>query len=221
MSDTEHKNKAETYQQIAKEHYDEISKLKKNHAPLEKIENYEGVASKFFRYALVLGEEKAAFWLFKCFLQGVGVKQNDYIATLMYGVAQELTPQELIDCDTKIPDRKKPKASELRVIQPRIDELVKLIKDAKTELPKEGVNEEVFVTQIDKFDKGIKLPSGQILSNYFTKANIPEKVPKNMLSCTDIVHTIRDDLLKHISSTHHQSGSIKTPPLKKKGCIIR
>ena len=93
----------------------------------------------------------------------------------MYGAALKLTPQ---DC-AKIPAEEKleiPKS-----MQPRIDALVKLVKDAHSKIPTKGVDMEEVDNQMTKFNNAIKLPFGKLIQSCFTKKITQDRAKKQDL----------------------------------------
>jgi hypothetical protein len=155
---------AEEFYQAAKDHYKLAVEFEDTNAPQNKIDACWGVTAQEFWWALVLGSEKAPLALFKCFWQGLGVKKDDDIATLMYGVALKFTPQ---DC-AKLPADSRPAVPD-KAMKSRIDDLEKLVKKAYKAVPNKGITMEKVFDQMHKFDKAIKLPGGKSIEKCFTE----------------------------------------------------
>ncbi|BFD45522.1 MAG: hypothetical protein DMENIID0002_01680 [Rickettsia endosymbiont of Sergentomyia squamirostris] len=151
------------YQRWGEYYYGLAADMEDRDEPQSKIDASWKMAAMQFWEALVLGSEKAPIFLFKCFAQGVGVKKDADIATLMYGTALKLTPQ---DC-AKIPVTSKPVI--VKSMKPRIDALVKLVKQTHSQLPTEGVDVGVLNDQMVKFNHAVKLPSGKLIQSCFTE----------------------------------------------------
>ncbi|WP_250311079.1 hypothetical protein [Rickettsia endosymbiont of Oedothorax gibbosus] len=164
MAKSKDLNTAFQHQHWGEYYYDLAAGLEDDKVPQEKIDASWGLASKAFWFALTLGGKQAPLWLFKCFRQGVGVKEDPYIRDLMYGAALQLTPK---DAKTKVKPENKPKI--LKSMQPAIDALVKLVKDTQKQLPKEGVDAAVFNDQLTKFNHAIKLPGDKLIQSCFTE----------------------------------------------------
>lgn len=157
---------AEEYQRSGEYYYGLAVDMEDRNELPEKINASWRVAAKGFWQALTLGSKKAPLSLFKCFGQGVGVKKNVDIAALMYGTALQLTPEY---CADNIKTENKPIIS--KSMQPRIDTLVKLVKDTDAKIPAEGITMEKLLDQMDKFNNAIKLPSGKLIQSCFTEKN--------------------------------------------------
>ena len=155
---------AEYYHRWGEHYYDLAAGKEDDEAPQSEIDASWRLAAANFWFALTLGGEQAPFWLFKCFRQGVGVEKDPYIRDLMYGAALQLTPK---DAKFKVKPENKPKIS--KSMQPAIDEFVKLVKDTKQQLPKEGVDAAVSNDQLTKFNHAIKLPGGKLIQKCFTE----------------------------------------------------
>lgn len=163
INKTEDLNTAKESQYSGEYYYGLAADMEDSGETQNKIDASWKMAVMEFWEALVLGSAKAPFFLFKCFKQGVGVKQDDDIAALMYGTALKFTPQ---DC-AKIPVTSKPVIA--KSMQPRIDALVKLVKQAHSQLPDEGVDVGALNDQMTKFNHAIKLPSGKLIQSCFTE----------------------------------------------------
>ncbi|WP_425360267.1 MULTISPECIES: hypothetical protein [unclassified Candidatus Tisiphia] len=131
----------------------------------EKIDACWRLAAKDFWQALVLGGKEAPFWLFKCFGQGLGVKEDADIAALFYGVALKFTPKELKGIKTE----NKPVIP--KYMEPEIKNLIKLVEKTHKEIPTKGVDMAVVLEQMDKFNHAIKLPGGKLIQSCFTEEN--------------------------------------------------
>jgi hypothetical protein len=116
-------------------------------------------ASKDFWNALTLGHGRAAYPLYLCFDEGIGVNKNDYIAKLMFGVALKFNDTRCIGDQVTIP----------KSMQSNINSLAKLVQNTHSKLPAEGVSMEIVFEQMDIFNKAIKLPSGKLIQSCFTE----------------------------------------------------
>ena len=160
---SEDKYTAEDFYELGRDYYKLAVEFEDNNESQEKIDNSWGIAATNFWLALTIGSEKAPLALSKCFGQGVGVKKDENIEKLLYGAALKLTPQ---DC-AKIPAEEKPVIP--KSMNPRIEALVKLVKDAHSKIPTKGVDMEVVDNQMTKFNNAIKLPSGKLIQSCFTE----------------------------------------------------
>jgi hypothetical protein len=116
-------------------------------------------ASKDFWNALTLGHGRAAYPLYLCFDEGIGVNKNDYIAKLMFGVALKFNDARCTGDQVTIP----------KSMQPNINSLAKLVQNAHSKLPAKGVSMEIVFEQMDIFNKAIKLTMGKTIQSCFTE----------------------------------------------------
>ncbi|WP_341760947.1 hypothetical protein [Candidatus Tisiphia endosymbiont of Thecophora atra] len=185
-------------------------------APQSKIDASWKMAAMEFWFALTLGSEKAPLSLFKCFRQGVGVEKDPYMRDLMYGAALQLTPQ---DCADKVKPENKPIIA--KSMQPKIDALVKLVKQTRDQLPVEGVDVKVFNEQLTKFNHAIKLPSGKSLQSCFieksAKATSKEKDLKS--KALELTKNLSNQN-KPITTTMNHVPRKATKSSSRIGCII-
>ncbi|WP_341759276.1 hypothetical protein [Candidatus Tisiphia endosymbiont of Ptychoptera albimana] len=121
-------------------------------------EGYGVLAAGSFYQALALGHQKAPFSLYACFGQGIGVDQDDNLAAMMFGVAQNLKDPRCKNLKVKIP----------KSMENKVKELTKLVKETQSKIPAEGVSTDKLLEQMAIF-QSIKIPSGEPLQSCFSK----------------------------------------------------
>ncbi|MCC8399973.1 MAG: hypothetical protein LN563_05370 [Rickettsia endosymbiont of Platyusa sonomae] len=205
---------SEFYYQAGKCYYELAANMEDNNELQSKIDTSWGMAAKSFWFALTLGSKKAPFSLFKCFGQGVGVKKDADIAALMYGTALKLTPQ---DC-AKIPVSNKPVID--KSMQPRIDTLVKLVKQAHAQLRAGGVDAEVFNDQLTKFNHAIKLPSGKSIQNCFIEKITQDRAKEQDLKFKALELTKNLPIYNKATTNTINHIPKKDKALSRNGCSI-
>ncbi|OZG31858.1 hypothetical protein [Rickettsia endosymbiont of Culicoides newsteadi] len=199
-------NTAEEFQYLGEYYYRLAVDMEDKGEPQKKIDASWSTASINFWQALTLGSTKAPLSLFKCFGQGLGVNKNDDVATLMYGTALQFTPK---DCANNIKDENKPVIA--KSMQPRIDELVKLVKQTHKQVPSEGISMEKVLDQMDKFNHAIKLPSGKLIQSCFTEKNIQDTKAKELKSkALDLTKNLPNYNKTTIATKNHNSKKINS-----------
>jgi hypothetical protein len=164
-------NKGEDFLRLGKHYYQYAANMEDGYdieerdITQERIDSSWQLAASDFWQAFVLGNTQAPLWLFKCFGQGVGVKPNDYITALMFGVALKLNDSE---CN-QIPIEKRPKIPES--MKHEIEKLAKFILETNETVPSQGVSMEVVSQQMTIFDQEIKLPGEQSMLQCFIQNN--------------------------------------------------
>jgi len=140
-----------------------------------RVRDSSEMAALYFLRALVLGHKKAAYSLYESFNSGIGVKQDNYMAFLMYGVASMLEDERCITNRVKIPE-----ALDIKI---NINLLIELIQNTEYEIPNSGVDIMRVEDQIDKFSYAIKLPFGT-LATYFNITSTQETDSENHIEPT-------------------------------------
>ncbi|WP_341748907.1 hypothetical protein [Candidatus Tisiphia endosymbiont of Sialis lutaria] len=206
---------AEEYQRSGEYYYGLAINMEDRNKSPEKIDASWQSAAIDFWFALILGSEKAPLGLFKCFGQGLGVKKDDNIAALMYGTALQFTPE---DCANNIKDENKPVIA--KSMQPRIDKLANLVKQAHAQIPGNGVTMKKVLEQMDKFNHAIKLPSGKLIQSCFTEKNTQANSKEKDLKSKTLELT--KNLINHnktLTTTNHISKKVDKVP-SRIGCSI-
>jgi hypothetical protein len=146
---------AEQWYDLALYEYGSAMGLEEAMGDQEKIDGHWGLSAKYSWFSLVLGNPNAPYALYKCFGQGLGVKKDEYIASLMFGVAKKLD-------DPKCQQGMKCRDMRDSAMTKQINDLHKLILDTlrrKIPLIVEDENAEILCQQMDIFRDAIKLPS--------------------------------------------------------------
>ncbi|WP_425363884.1 hypothetical protein [Candidatus Tisiphia endosymbiont of Hybos culiciformis] len=120
-------------------------------------EGFGVLAAGAFYQALALGHQKAPFSLYACFGQGIGVEQDDDVAAMMFGVAQNLKDPRCKGLKVKIP----------KSMEPKVKELTKLVKETHSKIPAEGVSTKKVLEQMEIFQT-ITLLDGSSLQDCFS-----------------------------------------------------
>lgn len=145
---------AEYWYQAAQSEYESARDLEEVGGNEEKIDASWGLASGYFWFSLVLGHPKAPYALYKIFGQGLGpVKKDEYLASLMFGVAEKLKDPE---CDQGM------RCRDMRdsALNKQINILHSLIVDTQRKnLPVDDEEMTIVCQQMDIFRDAIKLPS--------------------------------------------------------------
>lgn len=154
---------AEQWYDLALYEYGSAMGLEEAMGDQEKIDGHWGLSAKYSWFSLVLGNPNAPYALYKCFGQGLGVKKDEYIASLMFGVAKKLDDPE---CQQGI------KCKDIRdsmVVQ--INNLYDLFKRAQSEVSADGVEMSKIYCQMMLFDEHTKFLGKSIfgLSNHTEK----------------------------------------------------
>lgn len=133
-------------------HYVTAQNLEDANGDQETIDLYYGKAASSLWVALSLGHLQAPYSLSSIFIEGVGVKQDDYIAKLFFGVAQELQDPKCdreINKDIIIPDS----------MREAILNLTELVKETNSKIPGDLELEiEAINIQMHKFSDSVALP---------------------------------------------------------------
>jgi hypothetical protein len=136
----------------AKSYYNQAQELEKSDdKDQEKIDAHWSIAALHLWKALVLGHLQAPYYLSVCFNQGVGVKRDEYIAKLLFGVALELGDEK---CESDSNKQIVP-----RLMNGAVTALTQLIRDTNS-ITAEDKNIHVgeLCAQIEIFNQFIKLP---------------------------------------------------------------
>ncbi|MCC8398023.1 MAG: hypothetical protein LN569_01725 [Rickettsia endosymbiont of Labidopullus appendiculatus] len=152
-------NTPDKYYRMGEYDYRERGKMLETGIGTKKeIEASGKLAAISFYQALALGHQKASFSLCACFGQGIGVDQDDDLAAMMFGVAQNLKDPRCKGLKVKIP----------KSMESKVKELTKLVKETQSKIPVEGVSTEKVFKQMELFQT-IKIPSGEPLQSCFSK----------------------------------------------------
>ncbi|WP_395476619.1 hypothetical protein [Rickettsia endosymbiont of Pantilius tunicatus] len=148
----------EYWYKLAENYYHDRQKLIDNNESQTKIDSAGVLAAKDFWVALCLGYEKAPFSLYACFGQGIGVKQDNDIASFMFALAQELKDVRVAnkECMFSLPISFKDK----------VHETAALMKQVK--IPKSGIDMQHVNKQMDDFSKVMILPDGREIFKLIT-----------------------------------------------------
>ncbi|MCC8398024.1 MAG: hypothetical protein LN569_01730 [Rickettsia endosymbiont of Labidopullus appendiculatus] len=161
------------------------------------IEASGRLAAISFYQALALGHQKAPFSLYACFGQGIGVKQDNDIAAMMFGVAQNI----------KDPRCKGKTVTTPKSMESKVKELTKLVKETHSKIPAEGVSTEKVFEQMEIFQT-ITLLDGRPLQDCFTEKVTQDNSKEKELKSH--ILQLTKNLPKHNKTTidtkaHHSS----------------
>ncbi|WP_341759275.1 hypothetical protein [Candidatus Tisiphia endosymbiont of Ptychoptera albimana] len=161
------------------------------------IEGYGVLAAGSFYQALTLGHQKAPFSLYACFGQGVGVKQDNDIAAMMFGVARNIKDPRCKGKTVTIP----------KSVESKVKELTKLVKESHSKIPAEGVNTDKVLEQMAIFQT-ITLLDGRSLQDCFTEKVTQDNSKEQELKSH--ILQLTKNLPKHNNTTiatkaHHSS----------------
>lgn len=162
MAKSEHKNTDNHWK--GQERIDLARKYSKRAIEMEDKEDQDqetidalwGNSTKNFFYALVLGHQEAPRCLALAFEEGAGVKEDSYMAALMFGVALELKDPK---CATT---KNMPVAPAF--MKPAISAIAKLIKETQAKIPASGIDADALLAQMDIFNEKIAQESGRLIS---------------------------------------------------------
>ncbi|WP_425363885.1 hypothetical protein [Candidatus Tisiphia endosymbiont of Hybos culiciformis] len=162
-------------------------------------EGFGVLAAGAFYQALALGHQKAPFSLYACFGQGIGVKQDDDIAAMMFAVAQNVKDPRCQGKNINIP----------KSMQPKAEELTELVRKTHAKIPAEGVSTEKVLKQMEIFQT-IKLPNGRSLQDCFTEKVIQDSSKEKDLKSH--ILQLTKNLPKHNKTTiatkdHHSRNT--------------
>lgn len=125
----------------------------------ETIDALWGSSTKNFFYALVLGHQEAPRCLALAFEEGAGVKEDSYMAALMFGIAKEVGDPK---CATT---KNMPVAPAF--MKPAISAIAKLIKETQAKIPAEGLDSDKFFEQATSFEEKVALITGKLMVALF------------------------------------------------------
>lgn len=157
-NNTDTNTNGEYWYKLAENYYHDRQTLINNNESQTKIDSAGVLAAKDFWIALCLGHEKAPFSLYACFGQGIGVKQDNDIASFMFSLAQELKDVRVAnkECAFSLPISFKAKVHETAA-------LIKQVKISKSGIDMQHVNK-----QMDNFSKVMILPDGREIFKLIT-----------------------------------------------------
>lgn len=126
-----------------------------------KINATWGIATHNFWLAFVLGHLQAPYSLSVCFNQGLGIKPNDYVAKLLFGVALEL---EDVKCQRETNKQEVPTH-----MNKAVKELAKLVRETNSKISSDTeIGMDVVNSQMEIFDNFIALPDGNTMADFFS-----------------------------------------------------
>lgn len=166
MAKSEHKNADNNWTgqwciDLGRRDYKRAIGMEENEDPNQKaIDAAWGSSVKYFFYSFVLGHKEAPLCLAASFNQGTGVKEDKYMAALLYGVALELKDLKCSAVAEAMPAIPK-------FMKPAISAIAKLIKETQAKIPAEGLNSEKFFKQAIAFEEKVALITGKLMVALF------------------------------------------------------
>jgi hypothetical protein len=149
--------------QSATNYYAEATQLEEEQGNQEQIDRLFKISSFKFWHALILGHPQAPYAVATCFYYGIGVKEDEYLANLFFGVA---LAQNDPRCQKDLANFQIP--SSMNKVITELTQLITTVQQS-TNIHNKMDNQQ-FLDNLLLFDSSIKLPhlsEGQVMSTLF------------------------------------------------------